>query len=167
MAGKYTNLIYDPEAYVERTERSTDPLLYRLDANYAVNCKRCFAPYGRVGGHQGSDAVGQQIDVDSILRGVNKINSKSNRQQMPDPIDQYNLFAYNDCSDRMESEYTRYTYPAYDVRGLTTRDLNFGYPLQDPQCQIFENFAVNTRLQAKDDHRTVWQVPVNQADVLP
>src|ERR1044071_3407878 len=112
----YTNLMYDPEAYRERLGRSTDPLLYKLDANYAVNCKRCFAPYGRVGGQQGSDVVGQQIDVDSILRGVSKINSKSNRQQIPQSLAGYQSFSWNNCSEEMEPEYTRYTYPAHDVR---------------------------------------------------
>jgi hypothetical protein len=50
---------------------------------------------------------------------------------------------------------------------LTVPDLNFSYPLQDPQCQIFENFSINTKLQAKDNHRTIWQVPLNQSDLLP
>lgn len=167
MSGKYTRLNYDKDAYAEQLTRSTDPLLYRLDPNYAINCGKCFAPYGPRAGQPASEAIGQQIDIDSILRGVNKINTKSNKQQMPDSISQYNLFTYNDCPDKLEPEYSRYTYPAYDIKGLTNPDLHLGYPLQDPQCQIFENFAVNTRLEAKDSHRTVWQVPVNQTDALP
>ncbi len=167
MAGKYTRLSYDKAAYNEQLERSTDPLLYRLDPNFAVNCKKCFAPYGPRGGQPAADAIGQQIDVDSILRGVNKINTKSNVQQMPDPIDQYHLYVHDDCSDKLEPEYTRFTHPAYEIRGLTVSDLNLGYPLKDPQCQIFENFAINTKLQAKDTHRTIWQVPMNQRDALP
>src|SRR5271154_1789972 len=153
MAGKFTHLRYDDEAYSEEVTRSTDPMLYRLDPNYAVNCHKCFAPYGPRGAHDAADAVGQQIDVESILRGYSKISSKSNRQQVPDPLDGYKNFIRCDCSDALETEYTRYTYPAYDIRGLTVRDLRFDYPIQDPQCQIFENFEVNTRLQAKDEHR--------------
>ena len=41
------------------------------------------------------------------------------------------------------------------------------YPLYDPQCNIFENFQVNTRLQAKDNHRATWQVPLDQKETLP
>ncbi len=167
MAGKFTHLRYDDEAYSEEVTRSTDPMLYRLDPNYAVNCHKCFAPYGPRGAHDAADAVGQQIDVESILRGYSKISSKSNRQQVPDPLDGYKNFIRCDCSDALETEYTRYTYPAYDIRGLTVRDLRFDYPIQDPQCQIFENFEVNTRLQAKDEHRAIWQVPFNQRDLLP
>jgi hypothetical protein len=167
MSGKFTNLIYDKDAYDERLQRSTDPLSYRIDSNFSVNCCKCFAPFGPVGGNQNAAAMGKQIDVDSILRGVSRINSKSNRQQMPDPISGYEPQMPHDCSSALEPEYTRYTYPSYDIRGLATRDLRFDYPLFDPQCQIFENFEVNTRLQAKDNHRAIWQVPMNQRDLLP
>jgi hypothetical protein len=167
MAGKFTGLRYDREAYAEELERSTQPLNYRLDPNFAVNCNKCFAPYGPRNGHESSVAIGNQIDVDSILRGVNNINTKSNRQQAPIPIKQYQTATPHDCSPALEPEYTRFTYPAYDIRGLTVSDLRFEYPLQDPQCQIFENFEVNTRLQAKDNHRAIWQIPLNQRDLLP
>ena len=86
---------------------------------------------------------------------------------MPDPISGYNTFNLYDCNDLLESEYTRYTYHAYDIKGLTVRDLRFEYPLHDPQCQIFEDFSVNTRLAAKDNHRAVWQIPFNQRDLMP
>jgi len=158
---------YDQEASQERTHRSTEPLLYRLDPNYSVNCGRCFAPHDRVGGLGGSDAVGNQIDVDSILRGLTKFNSKSTSQQVPTSLDGYKLFNYNDCASEIETESSRYLTPAYEIRGMATQDLRFGYPLEDPQCNIFESFSVNTRLQSKDNHRTVWQVPLDQRDALP
>lgn len=167
MSGKFTNLRYDREAYAEEISRSTDPLLYRLDPNYAVNCSPCFAPFGPGAGHDNAIAIGQQIDVDSILRGVSKVNSKANRWQKPDSLEPYKTSVPGDCSNALESQYTRFTHPAYDIRGLNVRDLRFDYPLFDPQCQIFENFEVNTRLQAKDNHRTIWQVPLNQRDLLP
>ena len=167
MAGRFTRLNYDREAYEEEVTRSTDPMLYRLDPNYAVNCQKCFAPYGPRGGHDDAAAVGQQIDVDSILRGVSKISTKSNRQQIPDPISGYRNLMPCDCSDALETEYTRYTYPGYEIRGLTVRDLRYDYLHFDPECQIFENFEVNTRLQAKDNHRSVWQVPFSQRDLQP
>lgn len=168
MSGKFTNLRYDQEAYAEEVARSTDPLLYRLDPNFSVNCNKCFAPYGPIGGQNNSVSVGNQIDVDSVLRGVSKISSKSNRQQIPDSLISYkNVTTPPDCSPALESEYTRFTFPAYEIRGLNIRDLNFDYPLHDPQCQIFENFQVNTRLQAKDNHRAIWQVPFNQRDLQP
>lgn len=167
MSGQYTRLRYDNEAYAEELHRSVEPGMYMLDPDYANNCGKCFAPYGPRAGYQDAVANGEQIDIDSVLRGVNKINTRSNVQQVPDSIDGYQLRALNDCPNGLETEYSRFTYPAYDIRGLTTRDLNFEYPLFDPQCQIFENFAVDTRLQAKDNHRAVWQVPLDQKDLLP
>lgn len=167
MAGKFTNLRYDQEAYKEEVSRSTNPMIYRLDPNYAVNCNPCFAPYRPRAGHDNDVAIGQQIDVDSVLRGISKVSSKSNRRQMPDPINNYVVSTPGECSNALESEYTRYSNPSFDVKGLNVRDMRFGYPLHDPQCQIFENFEVNTRLQAKDDHRAIWQVPLNQKDLLP
>jgi hypothetical protein len=167
MSGRFTRLHYDQEAYREQVARSTDPLLYKLDPNFAVSCTKCFAPYGPRGGHDNAVAVGEQIDVDSILRGVSKISTKSNIQQIPDSLAGYRNYMPRDCSPALESEYTRYTYPAYDIKGLTVRDLRFDYPLFDPQCQIFENFEINTRLQAKDNHRAIWQIPASQRDLLP
>jgi hypothetical protein len=167
MAGKFTNLRYDPEAYDEEVLRSTNPLLYKLDPNYAINCNSCFAPYGPRGGHDNSEVVGDKIDVDSILKGLHKINSKSNKHQMPEPLSHYPLQLPNECPTALETQHSRYTHPSFDIRGLNVADMRLGYPLHDPQCQIFENFEVNTRLQAKDDHKTIWQIPFNQRDLLP
>lgn len=165
MAGNFTRLRYDTEAYMEELERSTEPLLYSLNNNFSINCNKCFAPYGPRDAQPASVATGQQIDIDSILRGVNNINTKSNHQQIPDSIKGYKLQTLPDCAPARESENTRFTYPAYDIKGLTVRDLHFDYPLFDPQCQIFENFSVDTRLQAKDNHRSIWQVPLDQPEL--
>lgn len=167
MSGIFSGLNYDKNAYQEYLARSTNPLLYRLDPNQAINCNKCFAPYGPRGGPENSVAIGNQIDVDSILRGVNKINSKSNNHQLPDSLNSYPLYAPPECDDRLEPEYTRFTYPAYDIKGLNTKDMRFEYPINDPQCHIFENFQINTRLQAKDNHKAIWQQPMSQTNALP
>lgn len=155
MAGKLTGLKYDRNAYVEEVARSTNPLLYKLDPNYAINC-------------QGNcNARSDQIDVDSILKGITKPKSRSNEQQKPEPLGKYNRPLPHSCYNGIDSECTRYTHPAYDIKGLTVSDMRFDYPLHDPQCQIFENFQVNTRLQAKDNHKAIWQVPLEQKNLLP
>ena len=167
MAGKFTKQQYDPEAYNEQLSRSTDPMLYRLDPNHSVNCSPCFAPHGPRGGHDNAVALGNQIDVDSILKGIHKVNSKVNHHQIHNPLDEYTTYVPGECSNALESISSRYTHPSYDIKGLNVRDMRFGYPLHDPQCQIFENFEVNTRLQAKDNHKAVWQIPLDQKDLLP
>lgn len=169
MAGKFTNLRYDQDAYNDQINTSTYPLLYKLDANRVVNCNPCFSAYGPRGGNQNAVVAndGDRIDVDSILRGYTKNNSKAINQQLPHPVNQYQTYMPNDCSNGLETQYSRYTHPAYDIRGLNVSDMRLDYPLHDPQCNIFENFQVNTRLQAKDNHRTTWQIPLNQKDLLP
>ncbi len=168
MAGKFTNLMYDNDSYKEQVARSTNPLLYRLDPNSNVNCNKCFAQYGPRG-HDSSVAVGKQIDVDSILRGLNKISSKSNIQDLMAnlELENYDLDVLNNCDNTLETEYSRFTHPSHDVKGLNVPDLRLGYPLHDPQCNIFENFQINTRLQAKDNHRPTWQIPLDQKKSLP
>lgn len=167
MAGNFTRLDYDRDAYNDKIVRTTGPSNYRLDPNYAINCNRCFSPYGARNGHENAVAVGDKIDVDSILRGVNNINTKSNTQQAPKPLTQYQTYIPKDCSNILETEYSRFTNPSFDIKGLNVPDMRFGYPLHDPQCQIFENFEVNTRLQSKDNHCSIWQVPLDQRSSLP
>lgn len=164
MIGNFTKLIYDDQAYSEKLYRSTDPLKYRLDPNYAINCNKCFSPHNP---SSGGFELEQRIDVDSVLRGVGKKYGKSIVHQTPTDLEKYQTHISKDCSNFLESEYSRYTHPSFDIRGLNVRDLRLDYPLYDPQCHIFENFAINTRLQAKDNHRAIWQVPIDQSDLFP
>lgn len=167
MAANFTGLMYDNEAYNEEVARSTQPLLYRLDPNNYVNCNRCFSTHGPRNGSEVSIAIGNQIDVDSIMKGITNIHTKSNSQQKPKPLDQYKLVSPMDCPNSLETEYSRFSHPSYDIKGLNVLDMHLGYPLHDPQCQIFENFEVNTRLQSKDKHSAIWQIPLDQCDLLP
>lgn len=166
MSGKFTKMRYDQSAYDDEVARSTNPLLYRLDPNFANNCNQCYMQHGPSGGHIHNLDAGKRIDVDSILRGISKINTKSNIRQVPDSLAEYHT-APKQCSNGLEATHSRYTHPVYEIKGLASNDMRFDYPLHDPQCNIFENFAVNSRLQAKDDHRTEWQSPIDQRDSLP
>lgn len=165
MASALTGLKYDFDAYQENIQRSTFPLNYRLDINAAVNCNTCFAPYGGFGNQRAIRE--KQIDVDSILKGIDKKNSKSNAQQIPQYPVNNNNNPLRDCSKALETEYTRYTHPSYDIKGLAINDMRLGYPLHDPQCNIFQNFEVNTRLYAKDNHKAAWQTPIDQRLFFP
>lgn len=167
MSGRFTKLRYDQDAYNDSLSRSTDPLLYKLDPHYANNCNPCFAAHGPRNSNTHTMEPGQKIDVDSILRGVNKINSKSINGQIPDSLQRYHTTVPIDCSNAFEQSSSRYTHPIHENKGLNTSDMRLSYPLHDPQCNIFENFSVDTRLQAKDNHKTIWQVPINQRDALP
>lgn len=167
MAGRFTKMRYDQGSYADELQRSTDPLLYKLDPNFANHCNPCFAPHGPRGGHVNTIDPGHRIDVDSILRGISNVNTKSNVHQAPKNISHYHMPIKQECTPALEPNHPRFTHPTHEIRGLGPKDMRLDYPLHDPQCNIFENFAVNTRLQAKDDHKTVWQTPMNQRDSLP
>ena len=167
MAGKLTNLRYDKNASNENVRRSTNQMMYMIDPNFANNCNPCLATHGPHNGHHYTVDDGEKIDIDSILKNMNKINSKSNVQQMPTPLNQYNKHTPKECSNALEQNNSRYTHPANEIRGLNVSDMRLSYPLHDPQCNIFEDFSVNTRLQAKDNHKTIWQVPIDQRASLP
>jgi hypothetical protein len=168
MAGNFTHMMYDNDAYNEELGRSTKPLSYKLDPHYSVNCSPCFTPHGPRGGHDNAAVNNNNIiDVDSILKGLGKVSSNSNQSQVPISLAQYQLQVPSECPNMLETQYSRYSHPTFDIRGLNTKDMRLGYPLHDPQCQIFENFQVNTRLQAKDNHKKIWQVPMSQTASLP
>ena len=157
---------YDQQAIVEATERSTGVGNYYLNPENGFNCNTCFPLYGPLGGTRGAATTpGHVIDVDSILRGYTKIHSKSNEQQIPDSLAGYELFMPADCSPFVETEYSRFTNPVQNYRGLTRDPF---YELnQDPQCNIFWNFEQNTQLAARDNHITDWRIPISQRDLLP
>lgn len=166
MAGRFTNLKYDPEAYVEEVVRSTYEFDYRIDPNYNKNCDRCYSPHGSFT-QQRANSSENRIDVDSILKGLENRITKSNTKQIPKYPKTQNLVQIRDCSNVLETEYTRLTKPAYEIKGVASKDMRLDYPLHDPQCNIFQNFEINTRLQSKDNHRAVWQVPIDNGEALP
>lgn len=168
MAGKFTHLKYDKDAYDDAAIRNNEQINYNLDPHFANNCNKCFSTYGPIGGHGGAIvSENDKIDVDSILKGITKINTKSNRNQVPDSLRHYRTFMPQDCSNALESNYSRTSHPARELKGLAPRDMRLSYPLRDPQCNIFENFSVNTRLHSKDNHRTPWQKPLDQSSFFP
>ena len=165
MSSHSSRLPYDQAAYEEKVRISTDPAQYRLDPNYAVNCGRCFAPYGPRGIKQAFSAPGFGIDIDSIMSNRTVINTKSARHKYPTSLEGFTVYQPGDCDPFLESEYSRFTDPIQKYRGLTRDPF---YPLNhDPQCHIFWDFSVNTRLQAKDNHKAIFQTPLNQRDLMP
>lgn len=168
MAGALTRLHYDSQTEWERNLRQANLLCRKLDSSFSVNNKRCFSPYASSRQQQIQPIhSGDQIDIESTIRGFNKIHSKSNSHQVPDPLDEFLTEVLDNCPDELETEYTRYTHPAHEIKGLTVPDMRLDYPLKDPQCQIFESFASNTRLQARDSFRADYQEPLDQSVFLP
>lgn len=148
MIGAFTRLNYDDPAYDEQMCRVTYPMTYKLDNK----CVKAMHP--------------EQINIDTKLKGIDKHSTKSNRVHKQEKLPNIN-YTHPEYSNIESSEYTRHSFPRKDIRGIDNKIRNFDYPLYDPQCQIFENFEVNTRLAAKDNHKAIWMTPMDQDIFLP
>lgn len=168
-SGNFTNLIYDNESYNEKLQMSVAPMSYILNPINYINTNQCYSLDTLNASNSGAVSTGNQIDIDSVLKNIDNINSKSTRMNHPQSLKQYPSYMLNTCSSQndINTKYTRLTDPATNIRGLTDYRLNFGFPKYDPQCNIFEDFAVNTQLQAKDTFISTWQIPLNSNNSQP
>jgi hypothetical protein len=169
MSSYWSRLNYDNAAYAEQVRESTYGLNYQLSSYAGVNCNACFPPY-QLASDIAAGVPGGDIDLDSVLTGRTKINSRASVYRNPDPIDGFSPAipsqaseAY--CNPYVETEYSRFTNPAMLYKGI--KQDRFVPLHQDPQCNIFWDFSLNTRQQARDNFRTPWQVPIGQKDNLP
>ena len=169
-AGMFTHQSNDPRAYAQKLMRDTYQSNYNLASYYANPPKPCLANNLSAGNKMYPSYIGRDVNLESVLQGQTRISSKDNKIDMPDPLPRSTRGVrdeIDECNDFLESEYTRYTNPAYEIRGLTTEDLRMEYPKEDPQCHIFESFSVNTRLQEKDNFVPTWNKPLNPLAVWP
>ncbi len=169
--GHSSRLIYDECAYRDRLAENAGIINYRLDPSYMENCNQCFSPLGPRAGRMGqsvSTIVGHPrataqhlVDVESVLRNLNVKTSKCKR----DGANPINLMKYGNkhlrvCDSTLDSISSRLTYPSANYRDMA---INRFYDLnRNPQANIFYNFAVDTRLEAKDNFN--YDLPVPWAD---
>lgn len=68
-------LIYDADAYSKAIQESTAPSDYMLYTGKFENCAKCRIEFGAVGGNGVSLFSGNLVDLESELRGQNRIAS--------------------------------------------------------------------------------------------
>lgn len=78
MSGSFTRLRYDNCAFAQDTKQSTDPLELIIDPTKYVNCGNICRP-----GSQYPPNAALLVDVESSLRGIDKLASECNRAQHP------------------------------------------------------------------------------------
>lgn len=160
--GYFANLRYDKAYLKENIERSTAPGEWRTDPNTYINCNRCQPMNAPINSYKNtSNATMHQVDVASILDGRSKPLSLGNYDSLPDQLSDYELNKLLPCPPERDTRYSRYDTPARNIRGLAPPDMRLDYPLYDPQCTIFESFAINTKQQARDEFRATWQLGVD------
>lgn len=156
----FTRQSYERCAYDDQVRQSVSPLNYALDATQIKNCNECLSVHGprnKIGSY--AYRPSSLVDVDSLLSNRNDINTKCietelKRYLRDDIITQngnFNKYTEKVCQNNfLDAEDTRFTHPKNNYRGLAA---NRFYKLnKDPQCNIFWDFAQNTRLEARDNY---------------
>lgn len=162
--GHSCNLIYDTDTFRDHVIEETSQVKYRLDANQIFNCDQCLStlgprsdsPYGQGVstwlpiGHPVATSQAL-IDIDSILsnRNVKESRSKTGGFNYID-VTKFPLKNMKICNDFLNPLSSRLSYPAANYRDMAVdRFYNLN---QNPQLNIFWNFAINTNLEAKDNY---------------
>ena len=162
--GHSSRPIYDTCAYDDYLSESVGPLLYKLNPNQINSCNAClsvFGPRSSTGARSYgvSSAVGHTtaisqdlVDVESILSNRNVIASRCKDGKVNDiDINKFHLQHACSCNDFLDPVATHLTNPPQNYRGMSINRF-FNLP-KNPQSNIFWNYAVNTKLEAKDNYR--------------
>jgi hypothetical protein len=162
--GHSSRLGYDKCYYDDYLAESVGSLLYKLNPNNITNCNGCLSvfgprPSGGARSFGSSSFVGnvsapaqQLVDVESILSNRNVIASKCKDGQVNDiDVTKFQLQHARICNDFLDPVATHLTNPPTNYRGMS---INRFYDLpQNAQANIFFDFSVNTKLEAKDNYR--------------
>jgi hypothetical protein len=162
--GHSSKLQYDKKCYEDYLSESVSPLLYKLNPMQINNCNSCNSLFGpRSSGGPNSYGVSTTVgnvtapsqalaDVESILSNRNVLASKCKDAQVNDiDVTKFQLQHARVCNDFLDPLATHLTNPPANYRGMS---INRFYDLpKNPQANIFNNFAVNSKLEAKDNYR--------------
>lgn len=170
--GHSSRLPYDKCAYEDRLSESVAPGNYRLAPYHITNCDACLSTFGPRGRYGVSTLTGHRtapsqdlVDLESVLTNRNVLQSKCKDGKVNDiDVTKFRLQHVRACNNYLDPVASRLTNPVSNYRGI---GLNRFYELdRDPQANIFWNFARNTTLEARDNHRVT--IPkMMDADVSP
>lgn len=159
MAGFMCGINYDQGAYQERLQQSVAPSNYRINADYLAN--------QGMGQPISEEPISERIDVDSLLRGITQCRSRETAKRVPRTARHAPQRTYKERSGPLEPEMTRMSNPSNNLRGIVVDDYHYDFPLRDPQCNIFDHRPINSRQEARDNHRAIMQEPMDQSMFFP
>jgi hypothetical protein len=149
----FTRPLYDPCEYDKTLEESTSTLSYLLDPNKHYNCNPCRIQFGIVGGNDVSIYQGNNVDLESELRGQTRAYSNCpSKKYLPGTIIQGQ--DSNQCkpgcgkdglpcgSLSCRKENLRHL-PACDIIQYKQKIDDVGYELKYPPCSGFVGHPVN------------------------
>lgn len=160
-ASFFTRTSYDDKAYKDKLTESTSPFEYMTSEDKIHKCGGCLTTLGPRSGYGGygvstfsGDVVAPSqanVDVESILSNRNvKLSTTKRGKVNPINVTKFKTQHAPVCNDYLDYQHTRMTDPAMFYRGAP---INRFYDLdRDPQANIFYDFAVDTKLEAKDNY---------------
>lgn len=159
----FTRLKYDNCACQEATARSVGPMHYRLFGGHVEHCNVCHSFTGPRNSKEDVSTTrencelghGSMIAVESELQ--NRVNpssqcnkvGKNNGHKDHDA----NIKHKDNCGVFLDEQDTRFTHPLDHYRGMSID--RFEHLPIDPQCNIFWDNSINSRLVAKDTYRMI------------
>lgn len=146
MSGLNTRGIYDYDRNNEEYNRMTYAGNYNTNLDFYKHDNNCLGMNKSMGYDDN-----MQVDLDSTLKNINRVYSKASVRNIPESLNRFNNNLNDtECEIDLIPENSRYIVTPKDLKGKY--NLRLDYPLYDPQCIIFEGFAIDTKLQAKDNH---------------
>lgn len=156
MFGQFTNPKLDQCAYGDRIAQSVKPSLYILNPIQHTHCGQCD---GR--NVHGND-LGDRVSIESLLKGIGMPLSTDRCTPYTD-LSNVQLPTTRDCP-AFYSVQSRLEQPARDLRGTVASRLD--HPLYDHQAQVLSFRPTDTRREAKDNHRAIWDEPFETTNAV-
>jgi len=170
-------LQYD-QAYIhDDIEQSTAPIMSVLDPNRVKNCNNCLSLFGPRAGHNGvGDSIPianpgltpaqELVDIDSIMSNRNVKNDRSKKGKV-NMVDVFKFKTYDTkyCDRGLDPLSSILTYPKQLYREIA---INRFYDMnQNPQANIYYDWATNTQLEAKDNYDYPYPYSLTSDEALP
>tara|TARA_Y100000589_G_scaffold257521_1_gene246723 strand:+ start:340 stop:888 length:549 start_codon:yes stop_codon:yes gene_type:complete len=176
MSSHFGRMIYDDCFNDEFITATTGPGNYRLsctqindNACHSLNGPRNDRPRNSSEVTQ-ADSLGERVDLETSLTCRDEPNSRCVKNRTLDEKKKKlnnKMIDSKECDNNLLPEYSRLEHPIDNFRGLSTFELQVGYPLTDPKSNVFnghnetflENQNINsrrgtfTRLESKDLYR--------------
>lgn len=162
--GHSSRLAYDKCFIQDDIAEAVSPMLYRLNPHQINSCSACLSVFGprtssgprsygvsTTTGHVTAPSQAN-VDIESILTNRNVIASKCKDGKVNDiDVTKFHLQHARTCNDFLDPVASHLTNPPQNYRGMTINRF-FNLP-NNPQINIFYDYAVNTKLEAKDNYR--------------
>lgn len=155
MFGQFTNPRLDQCAYGDRIAQSVKPSLYALNPIQHTHCDQC------VGRNVHGNELGDRVSIESLLKGIGMPLSNDRCTPYVD-LSNIQTAAVRDCNFNQSN--SRLDQSARDLRGTISSRLD--HPLFDHQSQALSMRPTDTRREAKDNHRAIWDEPFEQTNTV-